>query len=171
MNTSKPKTIRALGIDPGYDRMGIAVVEKSPSKKEEVLFSMCATTSPRDTFSTRLLSVCKEVERVIDEWNPDILAIETLLVTKNQKTAMRVSEVRGAVLYIAATKKIPVYEYSPVEIKLCVAGYGKAQKVDVDKMVRLLVSFPKKDVLDDEIDAVAAALTSLVKGKFSYPQE
>lgn len=163
--------MRVLGIDPGYDRMGIAVVEKLSGKKEDVLFSMCATTNSRDDFATRLLSVCRDVERTIDEWGPDTISIETLLVTKNQKTAMRVSEVRGAVLYLAAKRNIPVYEYSPVEIKSSVAGHGKADKADIDKMVRLLVSFQKPEVLDDEMDAVAVALTHLAKRKFSYPQE
>jgi len=155
--------MRIFGIDPGFDRLGVAVVEKENGTRERVLFSACVTTNAKDTFPERLLFITKEVERLIQEWKPDAVAMETILITKNQKTAMRVAEARGALTYIAASANLPVYAYSPSEIKLSAAGHGKADKKDVERMVRLLVSFPKENVLDDEIDAVAVAITCLAR--------
>ena len=161
--------MRVLGIDPGFDRLGIAVVEKEGGQRERVLFSSCVTTSAKDLFPKRLREVVNEARHIMEEWKPDIVALETLLITKNQKTAMRVAETRGALIYIAETLGIPSKEYSPSKIKLSVGGHGRADKRDVERMVRLLVSFPKENVLDDEIDAVAVAITCLAHEKISYP--
>ena len=161
--------MRILGIDPGFDRLGIAVVEKERGERERVLFSACVTTSAKDHFAKRLRSVVLEAARVMKEWKPDIVALETLLLAKNQKTAMRVAETRGALIYVAEGLGIPSKEYSPSQIKLSAGGHGRADKKDVERMVRLLVSFPKEDVLDDEIDAVAVALTALAHEKMTYP--
>ncbi len=162
--------MRVLGIDPGFDRLGVAIVEKTRGGRECVLFSSCITTRAKDLFPERLRSVVDEARRIMEEWKPDIVALETLLITKNQKTAMRVAETRGALIYIAETLGIPSKEYSPSQIKLSAGGHGRADKKDVERMVRLLVSFPKEDVLDDEIDAVAVAITCLAHEKVSYPQ-
>lgn len=153
--------MRILGIDPGFDRLGIAVVEKERGERERVLFSTCVTTSATDPFAKRLRVVVGEAERVMKKWKPDIVALETLLVSKNQKTAMRVAETRGALIYVTEILGIPSREYTPTEIKLSAGGHGRAEKKDVERMVRLLVSFPKEHVLDDEIDAVAVAITCL----------
>lgn len=161
--------MRILGIDPGFDRLGVAVVEKERGERERVLFSTCITTSAKDTFPTRLLAVTKETEHIIKKWRPDAVAMETLIVTKNQKTAMRVAETRGALTYIAALSGLPVYSYAPSEIKLSAAGHGRADKKDVERMVRLLVSFPKEKVLDDEIDAVAVAIACFARDMSGYP--
>ena len=161
--------MRGLGIDPGFDRLGIAVVEKEGGRRERVLFSACVTTDAKNIFAKRLGVVAEEARRVMEKWKPDIVALETLLVGKNQKTVMRVAETRGALLYVAEMLGIPSREYAPSEIKLAAGGHGRADKRAVERMVRLLVSFPKKDVLDDEIDAVAVAITCLAREKKGYP--
>jgi len=148
-----------LGIDPGYDRLGIAVLEKQTKGKEDVVYSDCFETSPKDALYARFVAIGTEIGRILDTFKPDGLAIETLFITKNQKTAMRVSEARGIIIYEAARRNIPIYEYGPMQIKTAVAGDGSADKNRVIKMVNLLVNIPHKPrMLDDEFDAIAVAL-------------
>ncbi len=155
--------MKILGIDPGYDRLGIAVIEKSAKGQEVVLYSDCFTTSPKDTIYERLKRVGQEIGRVLDEFKPEAVALETLFITKNQKTAMRVSEARGIIIYEALIHDIPVFEYAPMEIKMAITSNGKSDKVQMMKMLPMLVDIPKKKgwekMLDDEYDAIAVALT------------
>ncbi len=152
-------SVRILGIDPGYDRLGIAVIEKSTSTKEVVLYSSCLQTSAKEDIYSRFKKVGETVAKVFDEYSPDVLAIENLFITKNQKTGMRVSEVRGIIIYEAVKRNIQVQEYSPVQIKSSVTGDGTSDKGRMIKMVGLLVKLPKKKMIDDEYDAIAVALT------------
>lgn len=161
--------MRVLGIDPGYDRCGTAIVEKESGARERVLFSSCITTDKKEEFPKRLFAVAQEIKKIINEWRPDAVAMETLLVSKNQKTAMRVAETRGAITLVTEEAGLQLYAYAPPEIKLSVGGHGRSDKKDVERMVRLLVSFPKKDALDDEIDAVAVALSCFAREKIRYP--
>lgn len=152
-----------LGIDPGYDRLGIAVIEKPAKGKEAVLYSDCFTTSSKDTIYERLKQVGREIERILNKFGPEAVALETLFITKNQKTAMRVAEARGIIIYEALKGGIPVFEYSPMEIKTAITSSGKSDKSQMMKMLPLLVDIPKKKgwerMLDDEYDAIAVALT------------
>jgi len=151
--------MRILSIDPGYERLGIAVLEKEPSeRKERVLYSDCFKTSAKLPHSTRLLLIGEEIERVIREFEPKTLAIETLFLDTNHKTAMKVSEARGVILFNASRYGISICEYSPVEIKLAVSGYGKSSKVEMTKMVKLLVETKKDIKHDDEFDAIAVGI-------------
>lgn len=153
------ETIRILGIDPGFDRLGICILDKTGSK-ENLVFSTCITTSKKDAFSKRLYDAGKQLEKIIAEHRPQELAIETLFFTTNQKTIITVSEIRGVCLYVAEAFKLAVYEYSPAHIKLAIAGYGKATKEDVSIMVsRILKIDVDGSALDDEVDAIAVALT------------
>src|SRR3989344_224166 len=122
--------MKIIGIDPGYDRLGLAIIEKTKAGagKETVLYSTCLQTSSKDLISKRLLEIGQEVARVIDEYAPEELAIETLFITKNQKTAMRVAEARGVIMYEAFKKKIPASEYSPGHIKAAITGDGTSDK-------------------------------------------
>ena len=151
--------MKILGIDPGYDRLGIAILEKPAKGKESVIYSDCFTTSKKDNIYARLLQIGTEVSRLLDEFKPEKLAIETLFIDNNQKTAMRVSEARGIIIYEAAKRGIPIFEYSPMEIKMAVTGDGTSDKARIIKMVNLLVKLPAKKTHDDEYDAVAVALT------------
>jgi crossover junction endodeoxyribonuclease RuvC len=155
--------MKILGIDPGYDRLGIAVIEKPIKGKEIVLYSDCFTTSPKETIYERLQKVGSEITRVIEQHKPEALAIETLFITKNQKTAMRVSEARGIIMYEALRAGVPIFEYGPMEIKTAITSDGTSDKERMMKMIPMLVSLPsqdsKKKMLDDEYDAIAVALT------------
>ncbi|MEK7641983.1 MAG: crossover junction endodeoxyribonuclease RuvC [Patescibacteria group bacterium] len=148
-----------LGIDPGYDRLGIAVIEKNGRNKEKLLYSGCLQTSAKDDIYKRFGQIGAKVAEVIAEYKPEALALETLFITKNQKTAMRVAEARGIIIYEAVRAGIPVFEYSPMQIKSAITSDGRSDKERVIKMVHILVDMPKKKTVDDEYDAVAVALT------------
>lgn len=149
--------MRVIAIDPGYERLGIAVLEKK--KKETLLFSKCFKTKASLPFVERLEMVGLEVARIINEYAPEALAIENLFIETNQKTAMRVAEVRGAILYQARLLGLEVYEYTPLQVKVAVTGYGKATKTQVMSMVKKLVSGAEAIKQDDEMDAIAIGLT------------
>lgn len=133
--------------------MGLAVME-GPC----VLFSTCVETAARTNFHDRLIYLGKIIERCIKKWNPSVLVCEKLFFTKNQKTAMHVAEVRGVILYIAGTRGLFFHEFTPLEIKTAVAGYGKADKAHVAKMVMALAVITNKPTHDDEYDAIAVGL-------------
>jgi crossover junction endodeoxyribonuclease RuvC len=151
--------MKILGIDPGYDRLGIAVMEKPLRGKEILLYSSCLQTSPKNDIYTRFKKIGGKVKEVIEEFKPDALAIETLFITKNQKTAMRVSEARGIIIYEALNAGVPVFEYTPMQIKVAVTSDGNSDKERITKMIPLLIEMPKKITKDDEYDAIAVALT------------
>jgi crossover junction endodeoxyribonuclease RuvC len=152
-------SVRILGIDPGFDRLGICVLEKK-GNKETLLHSSCVVTSKKETFESRLGVIGKEIERVLIKYEPHELAIEKLFFAKNQTTAINVAEVRGVALYLSYLHKLSVHEYSPPQIKLAVAGYGRASKDDIASMVpKILGHALSKELLDDEVDAIAIALT------------
>lgn len=151
------KTI--LGIDPGYDRLGIAVIEKSGRSKEKLLYSDCFQTSAKLPIYERFALIGAEISRIIAEYKPSALALETLFITKNQKTAMRVAEARGIIIYEASKAGIPIFEYGPMEIKTAITSDGRSDKERIIKMVHMLIDIPAKDTVDDEYDAIAVALT------------
>ncbi len=151
--------MRILGIDPGYDRLGIAVIDKPRIGKETLLYSDCFQTSSKEPIHDRLGKIGAEVARVLEEYKPDCLSIETLFLSNNQKTAMRVSEARGIIMYEAIRHSIPVHEYGPMQIKTAVTGDGTSDKERMTKMVHLLIKIPPKKTADDEYDAIAVALT------------
>ncbi|MEK7184572.1 MAG: crossover junction endodeoxyribonuclease RuvC, partial [Patescibacteria group bacterium] len=146
------------GIDPGYDRIGIAITDD-----KDLIHSECFSTSPKDDFHIRLKEIGQRVNKIIKEYRPDIMAIESLFITKNQKTAMKVAEARGVISYEASLVDIPIHEYSPPQIKVAVTGHGRSDKSQIIKMIPLLIKMPivkgKNKILDDEYDAIAVALT------------
>ncbi len=162
--------MRIIAIDPGYERIGIAVLTRpdfgeknigggQKNKKEELIFSECFKTKASLPFVERLELVGREVARVISEFKPEALSIENLFITTNQKTAMRVAEVRGAILYQARLSALEIYEYTPLQIKTATTGYGRATKEQMIHMVRKLIVGAEKINQDDEMDAIAIGLT------------
>src|SRR5262245_14856941 len=137
MTRSKTSTLmqnRVLAIDPGFDRVGTAVLEKN-----EVLFSTCIETNRKLTHEERLLEIGENIKRIIKKWKTTYLSIETLFFNKSVNNALKVSEARGVILYEAAQAGLEVEEYSPQAIKIAVTGYGKADKKQVEMMVKKLV--------------------------------
>lgn len=158
--------MKILSIDPGFERMGVAIIEKD-GPKENLVYSNCFKTSNKLLFSKRLKDLGVEVERVIKEYNPKILAIEKLYFTTNQKTAMGVSEARGVIIYTSAKNNLEIYEYTPPQIKIAVTGYGKASKEMVMSMVPKLIKIKDEIKSDDELDAIAIGLTCIAREKFN----
>ncbi len=151
---------RVLAIDPGFDRCGVAVLEKKEGK-EKFLFSKCITTNSKDPHEIRLLQINRELRAVIKKWKPNSLAIEQLFFNINIRTALKVAEARGVILSEAASFSIPVFEYSPQSIKLAVTGYGKATKSQVEIMVLKILRLNTPLKHDDETDALALGITHL----------
>ena len=151
--------MRILAFDPGYERLGVAVVEKN--KKEELLYSDCVRTSAKAEFAERLRQLGAAAEDLIKQWQPDAVALEEVYFEKNAKTAMQVAEVRGMLTYIAAKAGLVVHQYTPAEVKVATTGHGASDKRAVAAMVVRLVSVTSKKRLDDEVDAIAVALTCL----------
>jgi crossover junction endodeoxyribonuclease RuvC len=150
-----------IGIDPGYERLGIAVLQKLKGEtKETVLYSECFKTPSKIPFKERLFLLGKEFEKVSDTYKPEILSIENLFFQNNQKTAMNVAEVRGMILYQAIVRGMEIGEFTPLQIKSAVAGHGNADKRQVAEMVCKLVKIEKEIKYDDEYDAIAIALTA-----------
>ena len=153
--------MKILGIDPGFERLGVAVLEKNKGdKKECVLFSECFKTSASLEFHDRLSLIGEEVKKIIKKYKPEVLSIETLFLTTNQKTVMHVAEARGVVIYEATNLGLKIFEASPPQIKIATTGYGKANKEQVMRMVKILVDIDNSKKSDDELDAIAIALTA-----------
>ncbi len=156
--------MKVLAIDPGYGRCGMAVVEKTDGK-EILLYSDCVETDTKDEFVDRLAAVAIACERLLEEYKPDAVALEKLFFQKNQKTAMHVAEVRGALLECAARHDLPVAEYTPGQVKMAVGGYGSANKEAVAKMLHALLKIKKPIRHDDEYDAIAIGITHLAHAR------
>lgn len=164
---SIPMQNRVLGIDPGFDRCGVAVLEKE-NGKEKLLFSTCITTDKKDSHETRLLALGEELRKIIKKWQPDTLATEKLFFNINARTALKVSEARGVILYEAARGGLSVCEYSPQDIKIALTGYGKAEKGQVELMAIKILGLKKAPELDDEADAIAVGITCLASQREKY---
>ncbi len=154
--------MKVIGIDPGYERMGVAIVEKTTGP-ETVLFSDCVTTPKTLSFPDRLVLLGSSFGELLTRFTPDTLAIEKLFITTNQKTATNVAEVRGMLIYLARAQGLAIREFTPLEIKMTISGYGKATKNQVTAMVGKLVRLETKKRHDDEYDAIGTALTCLAR--------
>jgi crossover junction endodeoxyribonuclease RuvC len=151
---------RILAIDPGFDRVGIAVMEKVDSK-EKIIYSDCVETDRKAVQAERLRQIGEAVRKVIEKYKPKELAIEKLFFNQNITTGIRVAEARGVMLYEAARGGLEVFEYNPQQIKMAVTGYGKASKPDLLRMVKRLTALKPATKHDDEIDAVGVGITHL----------
>ncbi|HEX8993832.1 MAG TPA: crossover junction endodeoxyribonuclease RuvC [Candidatus Paceibacterota bacterium] len=152
--------MRILAFDPGFERLGTAVLEKT-SGRETLIHSSCIRTPKELPFSERLQLLGQATEALIAEHAPKAVALESLYFENNAKTAINVAAVRGILSYIAAVHHLPVYEYTPLQVKIAVTGYGKSDKAAVAAMVPRLIALPERKRLDDEIDAIAVGLTCL----------
>lgn len=151
--------MRVLAIDPGYDRLGIAVLEGSASRPT-LVWSDCITPK-KGSSAERLAELSHAVRASIDAHTPDLIAIEKLFFNANKKTALGVAEARGVVLAAAGAAALPIIEYSPQQVKNAVTGHGNADKAAVERMVPHLLSLPARKRLDDELDAIAIGITAL----------
>ena len=150
---------KILGIDPGYGRLGIAVIE-SIARKSTLIHSECFETDSKLPHPERLALVLEKIIKVITKYDPDVLAIETLIFSKNVKTALKVAEVRGLIIAESASRGLQISEHHPNEIKMAVTGYGRSDKKQIIFMLEKILKITKHLKYDDEYDAIAIALTS-----------
>ena len=153
-----------LGIDPGFARVGWGVLEVQNSEFRIQNYG-CVETSKNTDSQDRLVSVYKEVCALIKKYKPDVLAIEELFFTNNAKTAFKVGEARGVIILAGALQKIPVFSYTPLQVKIAVTGYGSAEKSQVGRMIKAILKLKDMPKLDDTTDAIAVALTHAFTNK------
>jgi len=153
-----------VSVDPGFDRVGVAVLVKENSK-EKLLFSTCIVTNRNETKAERLKQIGKEIKKIIKIWQPEYLAIEKLFFNQNTTSVIGVAEARGVILYEASLLDLKVFEYGPQEIKIATTGYGKATKKQVEEMVQKILNIKQIPILDDEVDAIAVGITHLASVK------
>ena len=154
--------MRVLGIDPGFDRLGLAVVEGDPSRPT-LVWSDCVSPA-KGAMEDRLAAVERAVADAIKKYAPDLVALETLFFSTNKKTALGVAEARGAVLSAIGAAGLSARELSPGTVKLAVTGNGRADKAAIARMIPHLISLPPKKRLDDELDAIAVGIAALAHG-------
>lgn len=156
--------MKILGIDPGIGRAGWGVIEFERGAVRGESFG-CIETSLKTAPEKRLQEVFEAVSRIINEYKPNALAIEDLFFNSNAKTALVVGQARGVVLLAASQNNIPVSVYTPLQVKMAVTGYGRAEKGQVAKMVKTLLKLTSIPKLDDTTDALAIALTHAYMSK------
>lgn len=149
--------MRILGIDPGYAIVGYGVLEYEKNRFYPLEYG-AVTTEAHTDFQQRLKEVFVSVDEIIKRTNPQALAIEKLFFTTNQKTVIQVAQARGVILLAASLNNIPVYEYTPLQIKQSVTGYGKALKPQVQDMTKRILRLEKVPKPDDTADALAVAI-------------
>jgi len=146
--------MKLLSIDPGLERTGYAVF----NEKKELLEYGCIVTSRKLLHEDRIADIYEKLSKIIKKYKPDILAIERIFFTNNQKTAISVAQSQGVILLLASENKIKVEFLSPTTIKQNVCGYGNADKKSVCKMVKILLNMQEMPKLDDTTDAIAIGL-------------
>ena len=149
--------MKILGIDPGLAIVGYSIIEHI--KDENTLIaSGSIQTDKNKTEAERLYEISVDIQTIIDKYKPDVASIEKLFYFKNQKTVIPVAEARGVILSVLQKNNIPIDEFSPIEVKQMITGYGRATKEEVAKIVEMSIKYKKLPKLDDTVDSIAIAL-------------
>ena len=148
---------RILGIDPGFGRVGFGVLEKIKGNWEAISWG-CIETPTKCDFSLRLKNIHVVLNKLIKKYQPNLAVVEDLFFSKNAKTAIKVGEARGVILLTCFLNNVKVLEFTPMQIKQAVTGYGKADKRQMQKVVQMILKIDKKITPDDAADALAGAL-------------
>ncbi len=149
--------MKILGIDPGMAIVGYSVVEYD-GNTPVLLHSGSVQTSKDKKEPARLLEIWEDMNVIIDKYKPDVCAIEKLFFFRNQTTVMPVAHARGVILAVLEKYNVPVFEYTPMEVKQVLTGYGRADKKEVEQMVKLSLGVDKLPKLDDTVDSIAIAI-------------
>ncbi len=159
--------MRILGIDPGTGILGFGVVELSDTKSFgfSLIDAGVITTPPHTPHAERLEDIFNGLTEIIEATKPDVCSVEKLFFSRNITTAMTVAEARGVALLVAKQHNVPIYEYTPPQIKQTLTGYGKADKKQVQEMVRVQLNLKEAPKPDDCADALAAAMTHAILGR------
>ncbi len=147
-----------LGIDPGTAITGYGLLKIKRDKSLEFLECGCIRTSKELKQEERLKQIYNELNKLLKKFKPKILVVEKLFFFKNAKTAIPVSQAKGVVLLAAAKKRIPIYEFTPLQVKLNIVGYGRAEKIQVQKMIKKILNLDEIPRPDDASDALGLAI-------------
>lgn len=154
--------MRILGIDPGTGLLGFGVIESG--LKPKMVDAGVVRTKVHQPEPERLLIIFDSLQEIVKSTKPDVVSVEKLFFARNVTTAMSVAQARGVVLLVAQRHNLPIFEYTPMQIKQSLTGYGKADKKQMQEMVRLLLNLKEIPKPDDAADALAAALTHSAVG-------
>lgn len=154
-----------LGVDPGTATTGWGVVKNSRGNSLECIAYNCITTAKEKKPGDRLVILEKELLQVLQEYKPDAVAVERLYFFKNLKSVMPVSEARGVILLAIAKKKLPVVEFTPLQVKMAITGYGRADKKQVQRMVQQTLKLSQIPKPDDAADALGLAIAGILLTK------
>lgn len=153
-----------LGIDPGTATTGYGLI-KLKNKKSKIKNKLsclgygCITTSPKLNVGDRLKKINYELNKIIKDYKPKVLVVESVYFFKNLKTALPVSQAKGVILFTAAKKNIPIYEITPLQVKMAISGYGRADKKQIQKMIKIILNLKEVPKPDDAADALAVAVS------------
>ena len=152
-----------LGIDPGYAIVGFGFIQHMGTQTRHITHGAIRTESYEE-MDQRLVQIYEDLSTLLDTYHPDAMAVEELFFNTNTKTAIHVAQARGVIVLAAAGRHIPVFEYTPLQVKQAVVGYGRAEKKQVMEMTRILLQLEKVPKPDDAADALAIALCHAISG-------
>ena len=158
--------MRVLGIDPGFAITGYSIIDYI-GNKFYLRTSGAILTEAKTSFPLRLEKINKELAEIIETYNPDAMSIEELFFNNNAKTAINVAQARGVILVTARMHNLDIFEYTPLQVKQAVTGYGRADKIKVQRMVKMILNEEKLPKLDDITDSMAMAICHAHSAKFS----
>ena len=161
-------TKRVLGIDPGTGICGFGVVQYTTHKPPRMITAGVITTPAHTPLADRLLDIYDSLNQIIDETKPDEVSIEKLYFNQNITTGITVAEARGVCILVAKQHNIPISEYTPLQIKQTLTGYGRAKKKDMQEAVRVYLNMSQVVKPDDAADALAAAITHALMTRLAY---
>lgn len=146
-----------LGIDPGVATVGFGVVRSHKGKLTLIEYG-CITTPPRTLLPARLFSIAEDLQKIIQKYRPDLVSVEELFFFKNKTTALAVAQSRGVILLSAQKQRVPLREFTPLQVKQALVGYGRAEKRQVQHMVKSILKMERIPRPDDAADALAIAI-------------
>ena len=149
--------MRILGIDPGYAIVGYGVLDFDNVRFKTVNYG-AITTVPDTPFDKRLCEIYDDMNTILEKFSPDCMSVEKLFFNTNTTTGIDVAEARGVILLAAARKNIPIFEYTPLQVKVAVTGYGRAEKHQMQEMTKNILHLDKIPKPDDTADALAIAI-------------
>jgi crossover junction endodeoxyribonuclease RuvC len=155
-----------LGVDPGYAITGYGVIDYRQNRFRVLDFGVISTAASLP-FPSRLLRIADELDALVRTWQPQAMAVEELFFSRNTTTAIGTAQARGVAVLSGARASLPIYEYTPMQVKLAVTGYGKAEKLQVQQMVRILLALESIPKPDDAADALAVAICHAHSGNRS----
>lgn len=150
--------MKILGIDPGMAIVGYGLIDYNSDGKIELLTSGSIQTNKDFSDSKRLLEIFNDLSVIVEKYKPDCASVENLFFFKNQKTVIPVAEARGVILTVLEKFDIPAFSYTPMEVKQVLTGYGRAEKKEVEQMVKISLGTDSLPKLDDTVDAIAIAI-------------